>query len=203
MIEQSKQTLDVRLLRGTLFAMMRVLFRIEHKGGEHIPPDGPLLIVSNHNTYFDPFWVAVRVYRTVRFMAWDKIFEIPLAGRIFRWLGAFPVSLDKPESSAFKNCLKVLRQGEALVIFPEGGRSPDGQLLPFKDGAAHLALKLGAPVLPVVVHGGEKVWGPRMLLPLPRKVWVEYLPVIRPEQFATSVEGLTQQVRETIRARLP
>jgi len=203
MIEQGIQTLDVRLVRGTLLALMRVLFRIEHKGRENIPQDGPLLIVGNHNTYFDPFWIAVRIYRTVRFMAWDKIFEIPLAGRLFRWLGAFPVSLDKPESSALKNCLKVLRQGEALMIFPEGGRSPDGQLLPFKEGAAHLAMKMGAVILPVVVHGGERVWGPRMILPLPRKVWVEYLPAIQPEQFAPSVEGLTRQIRETIRARLP
>jgi 1-acyl-sn-glycerol-3-phosphate acyltransferase len=203
MLDQGLQTLNVRLLRGTLLALMRIFFRIEHEGGEHIPGDGPLLIVANHTTYFDPFWISVRIYRAVRFMAWDRIFEIPLAGPIFRWLGAFPVSLDKPESSALKNCLRVLRKGEALVIFPEGGRSPDGQLLPFKEGAAHLALKLGVTILPVVVHGGARVWGPRMFLPLPRKVRVEYLPPIQPEQFDQTVEGLTKQIRETLRLRLP
>ncbi len=202
MLDQSKETLDVRIIRGTLLFLMRVLFRIEHRGTENIPPDGPLLIIANHSTYFDPFWVSVRIYRAVRFMAWDKIFEFPLAGTIFRWLGAFPVSLEKPESGAYKNCLRVLRRNEALVIFPEGGRSRDGSLLPFKEGAAHLALKTGATVLPVVIHGGARVWGPDMLFPMPRKVSVEYLPPILPTQFADSVAALTGQMRQAINSHL-
>jgi 1-acyl-sn-glycerol-3-phosphate acyltransferase len=181
---------------------MRFLFRIEHQGMDNVPRDGPLLVVANHNTYFDPFWISVRIYRALRFMAWDKIFKVPIAGGIFRWLGAFPVSLENPESGAFKTALQILRRGEALMIFPEGGRSPDGNLRPFKEGAAHLALKLGVTILPVVVHGGERVWGPKMCLPLPRKVRVEYLPPIKPEQFAKSVPGLTQQVRDAIQSRL-
>ncbi len=202
MLDQGRNTLGVRLLRGTLLLLMRILFRIEHKGLENIPAHGPLLIVANHNTYFDPFWIAVRIYRTVRFMAWDEIFRFPVAGTLFRWLGAFPVSLDKPESSAFKASLGVLRRDEALMIFPEGGRSPDGKLMPFKEGAAHLAAKLRVPILPVVVRGGEKVWGPRMRFPRPRKVRVEFLPVIPPDQFENSTAGLTRQVREAIESRL-
>ncbi len=181
---------------------MRILFRIEHVGAENVPEEGPLLIVANHTTYFDPFWIAVRIYRAVRFMAWDKIFEFPAAGALFRWLGAFPVSLENPESSAFKTSVRILRKGEALMIFPEGGRSPDGSLMPFKEGAAHLALKLGVPVLPVVVHGGARVWGPQMRLPMPRKVRVEYLKMIPPDQFENSTVGLTRQLRAAIEPRL-
>jgi len=202
MLDQGKETLDVKLLRGTLLLLMRVLFRIEHRGMENIPREGPLLIVANHTTYFDPFWVSVRIYRAVRFMAWDKIFRFSLAGAIFRWLGAFPVSLESPESGAYKNCLKVLRRNEALLIFPEGGRSPDGCLLPFKEGAAHLALKTGTTVLPVVIHGGIRVWGTAMVFPMPRKVSVEYLPPILPAQFAASVEGLTGRMRQMIGSHL-
>jgi 1-acyl-sn-glycerol-3-phosphate acyltransferase len=202
MLDQGRNTLDVKLLRGSLLLLMRILFRIEHRGMENVPSQGPLLIVANHTTYCDPFWISVRIYRAVRFMAWDKIFSYPLAGRIFRWLGAFPVSLENPESSAFKASLRVLRKGEALMIFPEGGRSPDGNLLAFKEGAAHLALKLGATILPVVVHGGVRVWGPKMRFPMPRKVRVEYLPAISPEQFEDSISGLTQQVRSAIESRL-
>jgi len=181
---------------------MRVLFRIEYLGRENVPAAGPLLIVGNHNTYFDPFWIAVRINRRLRFMAWDKIFQYPVIGRLFRWLGAFPVSLENPESSALKASLRILREGGALMIFPEGGRSPDGNLMPFKEGAAHLALKLVVPILPVVVHGGERVWGPKMRLPMPRKVRVEYLPPLQPEQFTKSVAGLTQQIRSIIDLRL-
>jgi 1-acyl-sn-glycerol-3-phosphate acyltransferase len=200
MLDQGKGSFGVSLLRGTLLLLMRILFRIEHHGMEKVPKDGPLIIASNHVTYFDPFWVAVRIYRKVRFMAWDKIFHVPLAGSLFRWLGAFPVSLDNPEVSAYRKALKILQQGEAVMIFPEGGRSPDGSLLPFKDGAARLALRSGAAILPVVIHGGERVWGSTMLLPLPRKVRVDYLNPIFCRHAEFSQESLTQQVRKTILA---
>jgi len=202
MLDQGRITLGVKLLRGSLLLLMRILFRIEHSGLGNIPAEGPLLVVANHNTYFDPFWIAVRIYRATRFMAWDKIFKFPVAGALFRWLGAFPVSLENPETSALKASVRILRQGEALMIFPEGGRSPDGNLLPFKEGAAHLALKFGVPVLPVVVHGGNRVWGPKMIFPMPRKVRVEYLPAIHPDRFERSTEGLTRQLREVIESRL-
>jgi 1-acyl-sn-glycerol-3-phosphate acyltransferase len=202
MLDQGRNELGVRILRGTLLLMMRILFRIEHQGMENVPSDGPLLVVANHNTYFDPFWISVRIYRALRFMAWDKIFRLPIAGAVLRWLGAFPVSLENPESGAFKVALQILRRSEALMIFPEGGRSPDGNLLPFKEGAAHLALKLGVTILPVVVFGGQRVWGPKMRLPLPRKVRVEYLAPIMPDQFEKSVPGLTVQIRNVILSRL-
>ncbi len=202
MLDQGRDKLHVRLLRGALLLFMRVLFRIEHTGMENIPGSGPLIIVANHVTYFDPFWVAVRVYRTLRFMAWDKIFGIPVAGRVFRWFGAFPVSLDNPESSAFKTALGVLQKGEALMIFPEGGRSPDGRLMHFKPGAARLALRTGAAILPVAVHGGAAVWNRHMWLPRPRKVLVEYLPPIPPGNADATPASLTAALRGTIERRL-
>jgi 1-acyl-sn-glycerol-3-phosphate acyltransferase len=198
MLNQGRETLIVRLLRGTLLLLMKVLFRIEHRGWEKIPANGPLLLISNHVTYCDPFWIAVRVYRTLRFMAWDKIFSFPGVGALFRWLGAFPVSLENPEFSAYKVALGVLKSGEALMIFPEGGRSPDGRLLPFKEGAARLALRSGATIVPVVVHGGENVWSPRMILPRPAKVRIEYLEPIRKEQFPSDAGELLQLVRKEI-----
>jgi 1-acyl-sn-glycerol-3-phosphate acyltransferase len=86
MIDTGKDTWFVRLLRAAFYIAMRIFFRIEHRGWERIPANGPLLIIANHVTYFDPFWIGVRVYRTLRFMAWDKIFRFPLSGRLFRWL---------------------------------------------------------------------------------------------------------------------
>ncbi len=203
MIDQGKNTWDVRLLRGFLYSIMRLLFRIEHRGMEHIPADGPLIVVANHTTYLDPFLISVRVYRALRFMAWDKIFSFSLSRRLFHWLGAFPVSLENPEASAYKNSVKILRNGEALMIFPEGGRSPDGLLTPFKEGAGRLAIRFGVPILPVVIHGAIKVWGPGMPFPLPRKIVVEFLPLIRPENFEPSARELMDKIAGIIAARLP
>jgi 1-acyl-sn-glycerol-3-phosphate acyltransferase len=203
MIDQGKKTWDVRVLRGFLRTLMRLLFRIEHRGMEHIPAEGPLIVVANHTTYLDPFLVSVRVYRALRFMAWDKIFIFSWSRRLFTWLGAFPVSLENPEASAYKNSVKILRNGEALMIFPEGGRSPDGRLMPFKEGAGRLAIKLGVPILPVVIHGAIKVWGPGMIIPLPRKITVEFLPLLKPDQFEPTPRELMDRLSSTIAARLP
>jgi len=210
MLDQGRETLLVKCVRGTMFALMRVLFRIEHHGLENIPPCGPLIIAPNHVTYFDPFWVAVRVYRTLRFMTWDRALAFPVAGTILRWLGAFPVSLENPESSAYRTSLEALRAGQALMIFPEGGRSPDGRLRPLKKGAARLALRTGAAILPVVVLGGHEVWGPQLRLPRPRKVVIEFLPPIhagRVEErnrsaFERSARSVTDRLAEVLRSRL-
>jgi 1-acyl-sn-glycerol-3-phosphate acyltransferase len=210
MLDQGRDTPGVRCLRAFLLGLMHLLFRIEHRAVERVPGHGPLIIAPNHVTYFDPFWIAVQIRRKLRFMAWDKIFAIPPAGAIFRWLGAFPVSLENPESSAYRASLTVLRAGEALMIFPEGGRSPDGRLQPLKEGAARLALKSGAAILPVAVLGGHEVWGPQLWLPRPRKVVIEYLsplptPAVEPRDrhaLEEAVRELTARLAEVLRARL-
>jgi 1-acyl-sn-glycerol-3-phosphate acyltransferase len=210
MIDQGSNAISVRLLRAFLMGAMRVLFRIEHRGLGNIPANGPLVIAPNHVTYFDPFWVGAPIRRAVCFMAWDKIFKIPVAGRMFRWLGAFPVSLVNPESSAYKTALSVLQSGKALMVFPEGGRSESGTLQHFKEGAARLALKTGATVLPVAIHGGARVWSPKMWFPRPRKVQVAYLrPISCPrfetrskEEFEAAAATLTAEIRVAIESQL-
>jgi 1-acyl-sn-glycerol-3-phosphate acyltransferase len=206
MIDQGRGTASVRLVRTSLYLPMRLLFRIEHRGTENIPVNGPLLVTPNHVTYFDPFWIAVRVYRTLRFMTWDRALAVPIGGRILRWLGAFPVSLENPESSAYRASLRILQAGQALMIFPEGGRSLDGRLQPLKKGAARLALKTGATILPVAVLGGHEVWGPQLTLPRPRKVVVEFLPPFAPpaveERDRAAFESAASELTERIRAAL-
>jgi 1-acyl-sn-glycerol-3-phosphate acyltransferase len=210
MLDLASDTLFVRLFRNGMVFLMRVLFRIEHRGTENIPRNGPLVVTPNHVTYFDPFWISAGIRRKVRYMAWDMIFKLPLVDRIFRWLGAFPVNLENPEFGTFKVALQILKQGEALMVFPEGGRSPDGRLQPFKEGAARLALRTGAQVLPVVVHGGLAVWGRKLLFPRPRKVWVDYLPPIScpttgsisKVEFERAASALTEKIHASIESRL-
>ncbi len=198
MLDQGKQTFGVRLLRGSLLVLMKVLFRIEHHGRENIPAEGPLLIVANHVTYFDPPWISVRVYRRLRIMTWERLFHGRLSGRLLRSLGAFPVSLERPESGAYKAALRILEQGGALLIFPQGGRSSPQKPLPFKHGAARLALRTGATIVPVAVRGGEEVWSNQMLLPRPAKVRVYYLPTITKDQFPENASALTDMIMRRI-----
>ncbi len=198
MIDVERNSTGVRLLRGTLFVVMRVLFRIEYSGKERVPKTGPLIIVANHVTYLDPLWIALPLFRKIRFMTWDKVFSFPPAGAFLRWLGAFPVSLENPEMGAFKTALRILRRGEALMMFPEGGRSPDGRLMQFKHGASRLALRTGATILPVVIQGGARVWNSRMWVPRPGKVRVEYLEPIHAVQCDEGEKELTDRFRHLI-----
>lgn len=149
----------IELMRGAARVLFRVFWRMRFVGTEHIQQAGGLIIAANHQTYFDPFWLSVPVKRPTRYLAWDKSFNWPVVGRVMRWLGAWPLQIEKGSPRAIRRSLQWLRAGGALVIFPEGGRAKaDGVMHKFKEGAARIALEAGAPVLPVTIRGGQAVW---------------------------------------------
>lgn len=149
----------LELLRRTAGLLFSLLWRMRYTGTEYIPQSGKLVIAANHQTYIDPFWVAARIKRPLRFLAWDVSFGWPVVGTLMRWLGAWPLQVEKSDPRAIRRSLEWLRRGGALVIFPEGGRAhADGALEEFKAGAARIALEAGALVLPVTIRGGHRVW---------------------------------------------
>src|SRR5712691_3908142 len=148
-------------------ALCRVYFGLELVGVEHIPGSGPLIITPNHQTYADPPLVSIPVRRRVHYMAWSRLFEVPVFGRFIRVLRAFPVQIASADPRAAREAVRLLRSGQIVMIFPEGGRSPDGSMQRFKPGAFRLAVSLAAPVLPVTIAGGHASWPPGRLLPRP------------------------------------
>jgi 1-acyl-sn-glycerol-3-phosphate acyltransferase len=174
----------IEILRPAARVTSRLLWQARWTGTENIPAKGGLIIAANHQTYIDPFWVGAPVKRPVRFLAWDEAFGWPIVGKAMRWLGAWPLQLEKSDPTAIKRSLQWLRDGGAVVMFPEGGRGyPDGSLRRFKPGAVRIALESGAPILPVTIRGGERVWANTMRVPrLRRQVEVIYHPLIRVEQ---------------------
>jgi len=180
----------IKVLRPIARLLCRVLFKIEFFGVENIPPSGACIITPNHLTYFDPIWITIPVERRVYYMAWDKPFEIPGLGLVMRSFGAFPVNLDSVDSSAQRQAQKILRKDLALVIFPEGGRTKTGKLMPFKMGAFRFALTHGVPIVPVTIKGAERVWPIGQLLPRTGKVSVTYHPPIIVERLQEDVSRL-------------
>src|ERR1044072_1147995 len=160
----------IAVLRPFAWWLCRLLFKIEFRGVENVPSEGACLITPNHITYADPIWITIPVRRRVYYMAWDKPFEIPLLGFMMRAFGAFPVSLDSVDASAQRSANDMLRQGRALVIFPEGGRTRTGKLMPFKMGAFRFALTHGVPIVPVTINGAEKIWPVGRMMPRPGKL---------------------------------
>src|SRR5262249_13601037 len=143
--------LDV--LRPAVRLAARAYFGIRFEGVEHIPAEGPLLIVPNHVTYADPVLASIPIRRPVYYMAWDALFAIRGLSWLIRRLRAFPVEIESADPRAAREAVRLLQAGEAVMIFPEGGRSLDGRLQRFKLGAFRLACSLRVPVLPTTIIG--------------------------------------------------
>src|SRR5262245_53119948 len=113
------------LTRPVVAFAARAYFRLTLGGIEHIPTSGPLLIVANHVTYADPVLVSIPVRRPVHYMAWNALFEVPGLAWLIRRLRAFPVALESADPGAVREAVRLLRSGEAVMIFPEWGRRTD------------------------------------------------------------------------------
>lgn len=173
----------ISLMRPVVGLFSRAVWRIEYKGTENIPTDTGLIIAANHQSYGDPFWLGVPVKRPIRFLAWSEAFSWPVIGKAIPWLGAWPLQIEGSDPAAIRRSLNWLREGGAVVIFPEGGRGlADGSMIRMKGGAVRMALEAGVPILPVTIRGANKVWPANRRLPRPGKVEIIYHPVIHIEQ---------------------
>lgn len=132
------------------------LFRLSVHGRDHIPEQGPVILCSNHISNLDPPLVGLPLSRRVHFMAKAELFKIPILGYLIGAVGAFPVKRGGVSKESIKTALTLLRQGNVLGIFPEGTRrSQDGAA---KRGAAALALRSNAKVVPVAIIGRYKLF---------------------------------------------
>ena len=168
----------VDVFRPAVHAVCRAYFHLELRGTEHIPVQGGLVIVPNHQTYADPPLVTIPVRRPVYYMAWSRLFDIPLFGGFIRRLRAFPVDIESRDARATREAVRLLQGGEALMIFPEGERTTDGHVQRFKPGAFRLAVSLGVAVLPVTIVGGHDAWPPGRWLPRRAPITITYHPTL-------------------------
>lgn len=141
----------------TLRILMKLLLRFEITGLEHIPATGPVIIIINHIAFLDPIMVFGSVPRRVTPMAKIEAFDQPVWGLFMKVYGAIPVHRGEADTNAIKQALRLLKAGEIVLLAPEGTRSPTHQLQPAKDGATVLALKSGAPIVPIGVTGTHQM----------------------------------------------
>jgi 1-acyl-sn-glycerol-3-phosphate acyltransferase len=171
------------IFRPVVRVLCRLFWRIRWFERQYIPESGALIIAANHQTYIDPFWISSPIKRPVRFLAWDAAFNWPLVGPIMRLLGAWPLQLEGSDPGPIRRSMQWLREGGAVVIFPEGGRgNPDGTMIRFKPGAVRMALETGATILPVTIRGGHLVWPSSRRLPRLASVEIVYHPLFVIEQ---------------------
>lgn len=149
---------SVRLFLRALFGSLGGVTVI---GADRVPDRGRLLIAPNHISHLDPLLVGMAVRRPAWFMATDELFDVPVIGILAKWLRAFPIRQDSPDRRALRMAQSLLGHDEALVVFAEGHESLDGRLKPLQGGVIMLAMRTGAPVLPVGISGTHRMLPPR------------------------------------------
>ncbi len=185
---------------GALYALARVLvtpvlrlwFRVRFSGTEHIPATGAAIIAPNHKSLLDPFFVGMATRRHVRYMAKTELFKGPL-GWLLPRLGAFPVRRGAADAEAMLSARLILEQGGLVVVFPEGTRIADPEVLGSPHhGAGRLALETGVPIIPAAIAGTHKLWlGP---IPKPRRVQLAFLPAIEPHELSNRPDALSELI---------
>ncbi len=159
------------------------LMRWRVKGQGYIPASGGALLVCNHVSFLDVFFVGIPLRRPLNYVARSTLF-VPVLGTLIRSVGGFPIVREGIGASGMKETLKRLKAGGIVALFPEGTRSRDGELGPLKPGIAVLAARVGVPVVPAAVAGLHESWPRSRLVPMPHPVRIHYGPPIMPDEMA-------------------
>jgi 1-acyl-sn-glycerol-3-phosphate acyltransferase len=155
-----RSPLDTRLYRfafSFLPPVWRFVYRVRIAGRENIPLTGPVLLVSNHRSNLDPFFIGVSFPRQVHFMAKAELWKVKILGWLIDLLGSFPVNRGQADRTAVKRALEVLGAEAVVGMFPEGHRQRAGSLGEIHPGVSLFSLREGVVTIPMVLDGTERV----------------------------------------------
>jgi 1-acyl-sn-glycerol-3-phosphate acyltransferase len=150
-----------------------VYFRRIVHNPERVPAQGPCILAANHACYYDPFLLGTGIDREIYYLARKSAFFFPL-GAFLRRCNAVPMDRDGGGVQGMLRIIEILKQGNGITLFPEGTRTPDGQMKSAKSGIGLIVIKSGAPVVPIRIFGAYEAWNRHMILPRPRRVIVKY-----------------------------
>lgn len=168
---------------GVMFFVSAAGVRVRVVGAERLPL-GPCLFVANHTSTLDAPAVVGAIPRRIAILLKESLFRFPIIGQAFRLAGFIPV--ERGHDSAvisLEKATAALRAGQSFLIYPEGTRSEDGRLQRFKKGAVVMAIKAGAPIVPVACSGAHLLMKKRSLVMHPGEILVEFLQPIDPKGF--------------------
>jgi 1-acyl-sn-glycerol-3-phosphate acyltransferase len=136
-----------------------ILFRFKYRGIENLPMEGACLIASNHASFLDPPLIGAALRRReIHYFARKSLFSVWWLKPLMESLNAIPVDLGSADLGGVREALRLMKDGEALLVFPEGTRTHDGNLMKPLAGVGMLVARTGAPVLPARIFGAEKAW---------------------------------------------
>lgn len=190
-------------VRGAFRLAAAPYFRLRVRGAERLPGSGPAIVVAPHRSWLDPPCVGAACGRAVHFLIVDKVYEKRWATWFYRRMGSIPVTQTGHGSiAALRGALRKLRDGSVVGVFPEGRVVAAGEEAPVHPGAALLALRSGAPVVPLGIAGTERAWPKGRRVPRPRSIRVVVGDPIEPpppegrEALASLLARIERRLRE-------
>ena len=190
---------------GTSWAVRAAGIRIRVEGLENIPP-GTCLFAANHASNADPPSIVAAIPRRVAILAKKSLFSIPVVGMSFKRAHFIPVNRADPRDAMASVDLatKYLKEGTSYLIYPEGTRSPNGRLLPFKRGAFVLAIRAGVPVVPIACSGAQRIMPRGSWQVRPGEMVVRFCPPVDGAAYTEGQRGeLAERVHDAIAVALP
>jgi 1-acyl-sn-glycerol-3-phosphate acyltransferase len=192
-------------LKGVLFFVRMVGVNIRVTGLEKIP-DGVCLFAANHTSSADAPAVVGAIPRRIAVLLKESLFRWPIVGQAFTLANFIAVRREVRESAiaSVEKAVEAMKAGQSFLIYPEGTRSPDGRLQEFKKGAVVLAIKAGAPIVPIACSGAHRVMEKRSLAIHPGEILVEFLDPIDASKYTWEERDvLNQRVHDALAAGLP
>jgi len=193
------QRLWYRFCKYIVRIVLAVMFRLRYTGCKNVPRSGGVLVVSNHQSHLDPPLVGAGFPRQMTFLARMSLFRFSPFGWLIASVGAIPINREGSALSGIRATLQALQRGDAVLVFPEGTRTRDGNLGTFKPGLTLVARRAKVPILPVAVEGAYRAWPRWASIPRPCDIHVHYGPPILPDQIAAcSDEELAVLVEQRV-----
>ena len=149
-------------------------YRVRIYGRKNIPKTGPVLVLSNHQSFLDPIFGQAMIGRRFLFLARDTLFENRFFGAILRSISAIPIKRGQSDMTTIKKVIGELKRGQSVCLYPEGTRTSDGKIADMKPGVAMLSRRSGAKVMPSVIDGAFECWPRHKKLPSLGKISVSY-----------------------------
>jgi len=154
--------------------MYAVYFRWRVYNPERVPLSGPVILASNHASYLDPMLIGAALHRGINYLAREDLFRFPVLGWVLRRWQTVPVNREGSGAKGLRAILDRLLAGGAIILFPEGTRTGDGELQPARSGIGLTVIKSSAPVVPVRVFGTFEAYNRDLRFPRPRRVAVKF-----------------------------
>lgn len=172
-----------RVSQWVLGGLARVWFRARRQGHGNVPATGPVVLLANHQSHLDPVLIGVFAPRPLSYLARDTLFR-GILGPLIRSYDSIPIDREGGGLAGIRATLKRLKQGDAVLMFPEGTRSPNGELQPLKPGFIALVRRGGASIVPVGLAGAYEALPRGGVVPRPVRIAVDYGQPILPATIA-------------------